>query len=61
MKRRDIMAKGKILSGKDLIRLFSIQALINTDLLIIAMTDLEKMKIEFLDIFADLFTAAYYR
>lgn len=24
MKRRDIMAKGKILSGKDLIRLFSI-------------------------------------
>lgn len=55
------MAKGKILSGKDLIRLFSIQALINSDLLIIAMTDLEKMKIEFLDIFADLFTAAYYR
>ena len=25
------------------------------------MTDLEKMKIEFLDIFADLFTTAYYR
>ena len=61
MKRRDIMAKGKILSGKDLIRLNSIQALMNSDLLIIAMTDLEKMKIEFLDIFADLFTTAYYR
>ena len=35
--------------------------MVNSDLLIIAMTDLEKMKIEFLDIFADLFTAAHYR
>jgi hypothetical protein len=61
MKQIDIMSKGKILSGKDLIRLFSIQALINSDLLIIAMTDLEKMKIDFLDIFADLYTTAYYR
>ena len=61
MKRSDIMAKGKILAGKDLIRLFSVQALAKSDLLIIAMTDLEKMKIEFLDTFIEMFTTAYYR
>jgi hypothetical protein len=58
---RDILTRKKVLIGKDLIRMFSVQALTNCDLLILSLNELEKIKIEFLDIFVELFTTAWLR
>ncbi len=58
---RDILSRRKVLLGKDLLRMFSVQALTNCDLLILSLHELEKIKIEFLDIFIELFTTALLR
>jgi hypothetical protein len=56
---RDILSRKKILLGKELIRMFSVQALTVCDLLILGLNELEKVKIEFLEIFIELFMLAY--
>lgn len=52
--------KRKVLTGKDLIRRFLVQVIINCELLILTVDDLEK-KIEFPDVFVELFQESYRR
>jgi hypothetical protein len=53
------LTRKKVLIGKDLVRMFSVQALTVCDLLIMGLNELEKVKIEFLEIFVEIFMIAY--
>jgi hypothetical protein len=44
---------------KEVFRLFTIQALVNCELLLLTIEDIHKMKIEFPDVFDDLFLNAF--
>jgi hypothetical protein len=53
------LSKAKRLKRKNIIRRFTVMGMENCELLIMTMDDLEKMRLEFPDIFVDLFDGAY--
>lgn len=55
------LSKTKRLRRKNMVRRFTVQALDNCEMLILTIDELEKMRLEFPDIYADLFKGAYER
>ncbi|TNV86814.1 hypothetical protein FGO68_gene1058 [Halteria grandinella] len=53
--------KKRVLRNRDIIRSFTVLSIIQCELLILTIDDLEKMKVEFPDVFIDLFINAYER
>ena len=55
------LSKTKRLRRKNMVRRFTVYALDNCEMLILTIDEMEKMRLEFPDIYADLFKGAYER
>lgn len=52
------LSKGKRMKRKNIVRRFTVIGMENCELLILNMDELEKMRLEFPDVFADMFNGA---
>ena len=55
------LSKTRRLRRKNMVRRFTVQALDNCEMLILTIDECEKMRLEFPDLYADLFKGAYER